>query len=427
LTVERMREALNKLYQGDIIKAYISKGGLARLSGILVGNILEELKKMEIPNVSLGADSEKKALKFGLQTFVLKVVTRYAQFFITRQRVKLRKWAWLEVWDWLCGQAGNSTLSSSSTTTTSSTSSSNANSSNEDEIINEIDENEVEDEEDKESFNNPEAVLKQLVDFHGDEPTMLMCAYKLARRLRHKGKQKTSIGDAELALMDKLAESMKVKNFALGRNVMYAVIAVGRYQVHLVRHLVGFLRDDDSVEHNEENVLANVIFALSEISYKSQGMKGLTEDEKAELVTLVMKYKDHAGRDVRRAVAEALGLICGYEDKYPVWEACLKGLLDIVVNHEDENARHTASLSVVRMLCNGNDNSTTAASFRPTASMASQLVAKLSQALNDKNRYVVAYALEALRHTPTREATECLTEALFVGRWCPYTTKGSPF
>ena len=47
--------------------------------------------------------------------------------------------------------------------------------------------------------------------------------------------------------------------------------------------------------------------------------------------------------------------------------------------------------------------------------------------LNDPNRYVYGYALEALDRIDTSESNNCLKKYLKITRYCPYTTFESLF
>ena len=51
----------------------------------------------------------------------------------------------------------------------------------------------------------------------------------------------------------------------------------------------------------------------------------------------------------------------------------------------------------------------------------------LINCLNDPNRYVYGYALEALDRIDTPESNNCLKKYLKITRYCPYTTFESLF
>ena len=54
-------------------------------------------------------------------------------------------------------------------------------------------------------------------------------------------------------------------------------------------------------------------------------------------------------------------------------------------------------------------------------------VARLAETLHDSARYVRGAAAEALRFIGTPGATERLLDYLAVSRWCPITTRDSPY
>jgi len=57
----------------------------------------------------------------------------------------------------------------------------------------------------------------------------------------------------------------------------------------------------------------------------------------------------------------------------------------------------------------------------------SEVVSALRDALHDEGRYVQYYAAIALRRMGTPEANEALWNAMITSRWCPVTTKKSPY
>ncbi|WP_373460386.1 HEAT repeat domain-containing protein [Paenibacillus sp. V4I7] len=56
-----------------------------------------------------------------------------------------------------------------------------------------------------------------------------------------------------------------------------------------------------------------------------------------------------------------------------------------------------------------------------------EAVRSLEQALYSKDRYVRAYAAEALTHLRTEEAVDILIRYYRTSRWCPDTSKVSTF
>ena len=118
----------------------------------------------------------------------------------------------------------------------------------------------------------------------------------------------------------------------------------------------------------------------------------------------------HAGLDarltdedgeVRQRAARSLGLV-GARRSIP---ALLRALQD-----RDEQVREHAA-EALGILSRGTD----------------QAVAPLAGALHDTARYVRGAAAEALRFIGTPSSTARLLDYLTVARWCPTTTKGSPY
>ena len=105
--------------------------------------------------------------------------------------------------------------------------------------------------------------------------------------------------------------------------------------------------------------------------------------------------------DVRQRAARALGLI-GAADSAPALEDALRD--------EDEHVREHAA-EALGLLTRGTDRA----------------VAPLARTLHDPARYVRGAAVEALRFIGTARAAERLLDYLAVSRWCPITTKDSPY
>ncbi|MFC5649181.1 HEAT repeat domain-containing protein [Paenibacillus solisilvae] len=131
---------------------------------------------------------------------------------------------------------------------------------------------------------------------------------------------------------------------------------------------------------------------------------------------------------VRRNAAEALGMLVN-----PSAEAvsALAHLLEISVRSEKEEAQtestnayspnqdyiknklgYTAALSLLRIGKHGE---------------AVEVVTALEEALSSNDRYVRAYAFEALSQLRIGEAVEVLLRYYRTSRWCPDTTKASMF
>ena len=105
--------------------------------------------------------------------------------------------------------------------------------------------------------------------------------------------------------------------------------------------------------------------------------------------------------EVRQRAARALGLV-GARGSAPVLEDALQD--------RDEHVREHAA-EALGFLTRGTDRA----------------VAPLAGALHDSARYVRGAAAEALRSIGTARSTERLLDYLAVARWCPITTRESPY
>ena len=110
---------------------------------------------------------------------------------------------------------------------------------------------------------------------------------------------------------------------------------------------------------------------------------------------------------VRIAAAEAIGLIA---PSVATRDALLSALDDPA-----SEVRFDAALSLVRAAVCG------------TPELMSDSVGALEGALFDTNRYVSAYAAQALERIGTREAFDALVPFLRTARWCPHTDNRRPF
>ena len=61
------------------------------------------------------------------------------------------------------------------------------------------------------------------------------------------------------------------------------------------------------------------------------------------------------------------------------------------------------------------------------AAAAEEAVPLLARALGDEDRYVRGNAVQALRRVGTPSAVEVLLESLTAARWCPFTTRDTPY
>ena len=110
---------------------------------------------------------------------------------------------------------------------------------------------------------------------------------------------------------------------------------------------------------------------------------------------------------VRIAAAEALGLTPPSADTRDALVAAMRDGASEV--------RFDAALSLVRGAAQG------------SKALMADTVAPLADALYDTNRYVSAYAAEALERIGTRDAFDALVPFLRTARWCPHTDNRRPF
>ena len=151
---------------------------------------------------------------------------------------------------------------------------------------------------------------------------------------------------------------------------------------------VGLL--DAAVDHERSDVRRMAAAALGEIGPgaigAAAGLEARLDDEEGE---------------VRQRAARSLGLI-GAGDSVPALEDALQD--------EDEHVREHAA-EALGLLTRGTERA----------------VAPLAAALHDSARYVRGAAAEALRFIGTAGSTERLLDYLAVSRWCPITTRESPY
>ena len=151
---------------------------------------------------------------------------------------------------------------------------------------------------------------------------------------------------------------------------------------------MGFL--DAALDHERLDVRSMATAALGEIGPEAidaaAGLEARLADDDNE---------------VRQRAARSLGLI-GASDSVPLLE-------DALQDHDEHVREHAAE--ALGFLTRGTDRA----------------VAPLAGALHDSARYVRGAAAEALRFIATASATERLLDYLSVARWCPITTKDSPY
>ena len=106
---------------------------------------------------------------------------------------------------------------------------------------------------------------------------------------------------------------------------------------------------------------------------------------------------------VRRNAAEALGTVGG-------WAGGTASALAEALRDEAATVRLNAALALAKA--------------GPAAESA---IPALAETLNDENRYARYYAAVGLRRVGTPDAREALLDDLFTARWCPITTKETPY
>ena len=85
------------------------------------------------------------------------------------------------------------------------------------------------------------------------------------------------------------------------------------------------------------------------------------------------------------------------------------------LDHGESEVRFDAALSLLRFAAN------------PACVLKNHMVKALSTSLNDSNRYVSAYAEQALQLLGTKKALQVLVPFLSKTRWCSYTDNTTPF
>jgi HEAT repeat protein len=170
------------------------------------------------------------------------------------------------------------------------------------------------------------------------------------------------------------------------------------------------------LEHKDEKRRALAAFVL-----------GMVGPQAIDAVPALIEALQDESEWVRRNAVEALGMIGNASGEVvPVLSQALEGSLlretgegeqtsDMYVNKQkyiSNKIGYTAALSLLRT---GKDGD------------AGLVVRSLEKALHSKDRYVRAYASEALTHLRTAEAMDVLIRYYRTSRWCPDTSKASTF
>jgi len=171
------------------------------------------------------------------------------------------------------------------------------------------------------------------------------------------------------------------------RNAGFGLVAIGAAAVPELVHIL--------VNSKNDLLQQFAAFFLGELSLQS------TSTLKALANALL-----HAGNYTRRCCAEALG-------KLSVNEIAINALIQ-ASNDPDELIRQYAVLSIAKIACN-------------TANLQNYIPELKQILITESNRYVVAYALYALKSMKHPEADKILLEYLWTARYCPFTNNYSTF
>ncbi len=145
------------------------------------------------------------------------------------------------------------------------------------------------------------------------------------------------------------------------------------------------------MQHESDKVRAQAVFAVGEHGPHAQ-----------ELASDICRLAQDPSPVVRRTAVESLGLIEDARTAVPVLIPALRDM--------DDQVRFNACLALSR--------------YRSSAASA---IEALAQCLQDENRYVRGFSVEALRQIGTLDALNLVCEHLMEARWCYSTTPDSTF
>jgi HEAT repeat protein len=128
-----------------------------------------------------------------------------------------------------------------------------------------------------------------------------------------------------------------------------------------------------------------------------------------EALPALSKLASDESVPVRRHAVEALGTV-GQGQRAPAEQASEVPPLIRALRDEDVKVRRSATIALARI-----------------GPAAEEAVPTLTTALQDEDRYVRGNGAHALRRIGTAAAVETLLEFLSDARWCPITTKQSPY
>jgi HEAT repeat protein len=173
----------------------------------------------------------------------------------------------------------------------------------------------------------------------------------------------------------------------------------------------------EALHHPDDKRRALAAFAL--------GMIGPAAKE--SINALIQSIQDES-EWVRRNAIESLGMIAQSADQ--TIPALAKALEDAVDNERAEMDGERGSLYVQnqKYIINKIGYTAALALLRTGKEGDAWIVVRaLSKALGSKDRYVRAYASEALTHLRTKEAIDALVQYYRTSRWCADTHKASSF
>jgi HEAT repeat protein len=223
-----------------------------------------------------------------------------------------------------------------------------------------------------------------------NEDIALDSAYALARA-----------GDAGISKLHGIISS---GTYEAAKRATYAILSAGE---NAINGLIDLLEHEDG----EKRSLAS----------SALGMIGAPRDE---ALLALMKSLTDENESVRRHAAEALGMIA--EPSKQAVAALTRAIVEAVAKEREESANHVesdqgyirnkigyaAALSLLRIGRYGDAN---------------EVISALNKALDSSDRYVRAYAFEALTFLRTEEAVDVLLRYYRSARWCPDTNKASTF
>ncbi|MDR6550522.1 HEAT repeat domain-containing protein [Paenibacillus qinlingensis] len=176
------------------------------------------------------------------------------------------------------------------------------------------------------------------------------------------------------------------------------------------------------LHHEDQHRRALAVFVL--------GMIGSSE---GEVVSSLISSLHDESEWVRRHAVEALGLL-----KHPGEHAVSAIAKVLLASLQDELNADTLHKESTKPNANFQPYITNKIGYAAALSLlrigqtgqvdqVDETVHSLEQALRSKDRYVRAYAMEALSHLRTEEAVDILIRFIRSARWCPDTSKASTF